>query len=184
MSWCWLWLRVVAVVGWRADEGEHLSFEGGFAGFLLLFGETGDVGPFGHSSGLLVRSEAGFVPEMGFQKAKESVDGLDGVTAGFLVGLELEESTILHFEEEVIERAEAVGTFVETGMAAFDGLLDHGTVDRIVACASFGEGFHGFGDEFEGVGDGWAGGSLGGSLAGHGLGSSGSGSRLRRAALS
>ena len=130
MSWCWLWLRVVAVVGWRADEGEHLSFEGGFAGFLLLFGETGDVGPFGHSSGLLVRSEAGFVPEMGFQKAKESVDGLDGVTAGFLVGLELEESTILHFEEEVIERAEAVGTFVETGMAAFDGLLDHGTVNN------------------------------------------------------
>ena len=59
------------VVGRGGDEGEHLGFEGGFAGSFLLFGETGDVGPFGHSVACWVRNEAGFVPEMGVQEAED-----------------------------------------------------------------------------------------------------------------
>ena len=107
--------------------------------------------------------------------------GLDGVAAGFFVGLEFEEAAVLHFEEEVVEGAEAVGAFVEAGVAAFEGLLDHGTVNGIVAVAALGEGFHCFGDQVERVGDGRACGSLGAGLGLNGLGGGGGG--LGRGAL-
>ena len=56
---------------------------------------------------------------------------MDGVTAGFFVGVEFEEGAVLHFEEEVVEGAEAVGAFVEAGMAAFDGLMYKGTIVEV-----------------------------------------------------
>ena len=67
----------------------------------------------------------------------ELFDGEDGVAAGFLVGFQLQEVALLGVEEEIVEGAEAVGAFVEAGVAALDGLLDHGTVHGIVVAGVF-----------------------------------------------
>src|SRR5690606_6609264 len=49
----------------------------------------------------------------------------DDVAAGFFVELELEEAARLRLLEQLAERAETVGRFVEAGTAALQCLLHH-----------------------------------------------------------
>ena len=85
------------------------------------------------------------------------LDGSNDVSAGFFIRLEFEEVSFFGLEEEFVERAETVGAFVETGVAAFEGLLDHGTPDRIVFATFFGEGVESGNNLFEGLVEGGAG---------------------------
>src|ERR1700677_823778 len=80
-------------------------------------------------------------------KAGSGPSGLEGgrllrepyrVTAGFLVRPQREEPAFLRIGQEVVERAEAVKALVESGLAAFDGLLDHRAPDGLVFAALLG----------------------------------------------
>ena len=51
--------------------------------------------------------------------------------------------------QQVIERSESIGAFVETRMAALDGLFDHRAPDRFAAAAFLGQCFQGFDDQLQ-----------------------------------
>src|ERR1017187_2478851 len=89
-----------------------------------------------------------------FRAKRGLLKGDDGVAAGLFIGLELEHVALLHFQQHVVEGAEAVGALVEAGVAAFDGLLDHGTVGEIIRTPFRRDGFQSFHDEVESIGDG------------------------------
>ena len=69
---------------------------------------------------------------------------LDPVAAGLLVRLQLQQTALLRFQEQVVKRTESVSALVETGVAALDRLLDHRTPDRLVRLALLGDGFQRF----------------------------------------
>jgi hypothetical protein len=57
----------------------------------------------------------------------------------------------LGFEQEIVEGTKSVGAFIEAGIAAFDGLFDHGTPDAFVFLAFLADGLERFDNEIEGI---------------------------------
>jgi len=55
--------------------------------------------------------------------------------------------------QQIVKGAKAVGALVEAGVTALDGLLDHGTPDRLILAALFDDGFEGFGHQVERIGE-------------------------------
>src|SRR6185437_699393 len=54
-----------------------------------------------------------------------------GKAARLLIGLQRQQCALLRLRQQVVERAETIGTLVETGMTALDGLLDHRAPDGL-----------------------------------------------------
>src|ERR1041384_4409779 len=100
------------------------------------------------------------LPEPPQNAIVRSLDGLDSVPTGLLVGFQFQQATLLSVQQQVIEGAKTIRTLVEAGMAALECLLDHRTVDRLVLVAFFGQGFQRFHHQVERIGDGQASGAF------------------------
>jgi hypothetical protein len=77
------------------------------------------------------------------------VEAFDDVMSGFFVALKHQQLAQLCFFEQFSERAEAVKTLVESGLAAVECLLDHGRPDFVLGATVFEKRFDGFHDQIQ-----------------------------------
>src|SRR5579863_3013935 len=83
---------------------------------------------------------------------RRAVHGTHRVAAGFLIWLQLEETTLLRLGQQVIERTKAMRALVEPRVPPFDGLLDHRSPDRFVLAALLGYRFEGLDHQVQRLG--------------------------------